>query len=575
MTERIYLLIKKLEEKKSLQVLILIIIFVLALGFRFINLGGNALTDGEAEIAMQALRLAEGTRTVVGSQLATLSLASISFFLFDSNNFLARFWPALFGALIVIIPFLFRERIGWLTALLSSLFLSISPEMVGLSRWIGSSMAAMVFLLLGLGFAYIKKPILFGFCLAMGLMSGPGFWVGLLIIGLSGLISSYLFKFINIQEIHAQLKKRGFWRSSGIAFGVTLLIVGTGFFRTPYSLSGIFSGFIEFIYGFKQSYSASRLLMVLALFVYSSGALIFGIWGSIRGLIIKDQAACFLLVWWFLGLLFIVLYPNSAPADIIWVTFPLWILAASVFLRAFHLPEGGKSAVIITAIIVIVLSAFMMLILRSILQYAPGQDEQTSYLIALLGGVLLLIALILIVSFGWSENTAITGLLIGSLVVVWLSLIAVSVNSTGIRAERSQEHWFLDEKVYSTRWLEKSIEDVMDWNSRRDSAIDIVVSGFESPAMEWVMQSYENVQFVSFLSPQSQPGILITPIDSIPEISNSYRGQDLVWSQIVNWESLTPYQYFNWMITREVPESNQEIIFWVRTDLMPDAQITD
>ncbi len=257
------------------------------------------------------------------------------------------------------------------------------------------------------------------------------------------------------------------------------------------------------------------------------------------------------------------------------MTFPLWILAARVFLRAFHLPEGGKSAVIITAIIVIVISAFMMLILRSILQYTPGQVEQTSYLIALLGGVVLLVALILIVSFGWSENAAITGLLIGSLVVVWVSLISVSVNSTGIRAERTQEQWFLDEKVYSSRWLEKSIEDVMDWNSRRDSAIDIIVSGFESPAMEWVMQSYENVQFVSYLSPQSQPGILITPIDSIPEISNSYRGQDLVWSQKVNWESLTPYQYLIWMITREVPESNQEIIFWVRTDLMPDAQISD
>jgi hypothetical protein len=567
--------LKKLEENKSTQLLILLLCFMVALGFRLVNLGGNALTDGEAVIALQALRLAEGTRTVVGSQLSALSLTSISFFLFDSNNLLARFWPALFGALIVLIPFLFRNRIGWLTALISSLFLSISPEMVSLSRWLGSSMSAMVFLLLGLGFAYIKKPVLFGFCLAMGLMSGPGFWMGLLIIGLSGLISFFLFKINNSLEMPSQLKDGGFWRSSGIAFGATLLIVGTGFFRTPYSLSGVFSGLFEFVNGFTQPYSTSRVLIVLALLVYSSGALIFGIWGSVQGLIKKDLASSFLLVWWFLGLILIVLYPKSTPADIIWVTFPMWILAARVFTKVLNPPEGGKAAVFITAIIVIVVSAFMMLILRAILQYGPGQVEQNNYLIALLGGVILLVALILVVSFGWSEKAAITGLLIGSMIVVCISLISVSVNSAGINSERSQELWFPDEKVYSSRWLEKSIDDVTEWNSRRDSAIDIVISGINTPAMEWVMAPYENVEFASSLSPQSQPGILITPIDSIPEISNSYRGQDLVWSSRALWDILTPNQFLKWMITREVSENSHDIIFWVRTDLMPDAQFTE
>jgi hypothetical protein len=82
------------------------------------------------------------------------------------------------------------------------------------------------------------------------------------------------------------------------------------------------------------------------------------------------------------------------------------------------------------------------------------------------------------------------------------------------------------------------------------------------------------VEFVSSAVPQSQPGILITTDQEIPEIANSYRGQDLVWYQRPLWSEMDAFDTLGWLLTRDVPTAAQNVIIWVRTDLMPDAQFS-
>jgi predicted membrane-bound mannosyltransferase len=152
--------------------------FALALAFRLIRLNNLALNDYEAEIALQALEAARGSGTQFGSQAAYVGLTGFLFYIFSASNFLARFLPALIGSLIIFVPLLFREQIGSWSATILAVILAISPEMVGLSRIIGSPMMAFVLLLLSLGLFIRRKPILMGIALALGLMSGEGFWGG-------------------------------------------------------------------------------------------------------------------------------------------------------------------------------------------------------------------------------------------------------------------------------------------------------------------------------------------------------------------------------------------------------------
>src|SRR5512140_3657755 len=91
--------------------------FLIALGFRFIQLGASPLTDSEATLALQALHIALGKAPLLASQPGYILFTSILFAVIKNTNFMARFIPALVGSALVFVPYLFREKIKPLPAL--------------------------------------------------------------------------------------------------------------------------------------------------------------------------------------------------------------------------------------------------------------------------------------------------------------------------------------------------------------------------------------------------------------------------------------------------------------------------
>ncbi len=447
--------------------------------------------------------------------------------------------------------------------------LAISPEMVGLARIVGSPMMAMVFLIAALGFWLGGKPILAGMSLALGLMSGPGFWVGVVLIGLSLALVAWL---AGGQDMLSQAiagRQKTHWTHFGLAFAVTLLVVGTGFFLAPAGLSGIFSGLVDFILGFGQSRTASAGLIPFALLAYGAGAVVFGLWGGIRGLLIKSRLDLFLFIWAGLALVFLLVYPASRPADVIWVTLPLWVLSARVAAFAWRKPESARLVAAIGALMVVVVFAFMLLAVRTLVSPNLPQAQQINYLIALVGGVVLVVAVIFLVSYGWSEEVARASLLLGLAVIFSAGMVSVSVNSTGIGPETPYTLWYPEETVLTPEWLTVTIDRTLVWNARGTEPVSIAVAGLDSPGLRWALRHYEPLDFVPFVPPQTQPGVVLTAFGVIPEISHGYQGQSLVWARTVPWRGLTSGQYLTWLITREAPTIPQEVILWVRTDLMP------
>jgi predicted membrane-bound mannosyltransferase len=86
--------------------------FLLALGLRLFQLGAGPLSDVEAGWALQALGLAHGGAVVLGALPAYILLTSQLFSVFGDTNFMARFFPALAGSLIIWLPYFFRDRMG-------------------------------------------------------------------------------------------------------------------------------------------------------------------------------------------------------------------------------------------------------------------------------------------------------------------------------------------------------------------------------------------------------------------------------------------------------------------------------
>ncbi|HXQ34055.1 MAG TPA: hypothetical protein VN843_08590, partial [Anaerolineales bacterium] len=161
--------------------------FLLALGFRFIQLGASPLTDTEANLALQALHIAQGQSPLLAPQPAYILFTSILFAIIESTNFMARFVPVLAGSTLVFVPYFFREKINPRPALILAFLFAFDPGLVALSRQASGTILAVTFLLFAWGMWIDRRAISAGIFTGLALLSGPSIWTGLLTLGLTWL----------------------------------------------------------------------------------------------------------------------------------------------------------------------------------------------------------------------------------------------------------------------------------------------------------------------------------------------------------------------------------------------------
>ncbi|MBA4379993.1 MAG: hypothetical protein C0393_04795, partial [Anaerolinea sp.] len=152
--------------------------FSLALTLRFLHLGALPLSDFEADWALQALQVARGAHPAIGPNPAYVLLTSIPFYIFGASDFLARFWPALAGSILVLTPFFFRDRLGRVPALILAFALAFEPGLLALARVAGSLILAVSFLVLAWAMWRDGRYPLAGVLGGLALLSGPALWMG-------------------------------------------------------------------------------------------------------------------------------------------------------------------------------------------------------------------------------------------------------------------------------------------------------------------------------------------------------------------------------------------------------------
>jgi hypothetical protein len=162
-----------------------VLALALAVGLRFLHLGALPLSDFESDWALHALRVAQGLKPAIGPNPAYIHLTAILFYIFGATNFLARFWPALAGIFLVLAPWLLRDRIGRIPALVLAFGLAVDPGLVAMSRLAGGPILAITCLVLtGLMWLDGRRSAA-GFFAGLALLSGPSVWFGLLGLALA------------------------------------------------------------------------------------------------------------------------------------------------------------------------------------------------------------------------------------------------------------------------------------------------------------------------------------------------------------------------------------------------------
>ncbi|MFH1445995.1 MAG: hypothetical protein ABIG43_01105 [Chloroflexota bacterium] len=561
------------KTKKHLEPLLYISIFLLGLFLRLCRVGSLPLTDYEARWAFQAFSIAQRNTVRVGSQASYVGLTSLSFYLLDSSRFIARFWPAIVGSLIVLIPYIWQEKIGKWPALILAFCLAIDPAMLVAARQTGSPIFALIGLIAGLSLLYHKKPALAGVSLALAFMGGESFWLGALIFGITWGLSVLL----NIRPFSGEdqqitstkepsLKTGITWK--GLAyFAGTLIIVGSSFFLYPAGLSGMLAGFPEFIKGFYSSSGTAFWQPLLALFTYQFLPLVLGLWAGIKAWFVKDDLGCVLIVWFLIAVIFVLIQPGRQVIDLVWAVIPLWVLTARHSVGNVKWFEESKTVQLAVILFTVVMFVFIAMNLRSLADPALQQGDALKYTIAVAAGGCLLIITIILIGLGWRFDVALHGFMIGFSVFLLVNMVSFSLSSLGTKSGQGAELWRRGRDIPLIDLMVNTIEDLSDLSIGEAHAADIVATDVNTSDLAWGLRRFENVEFITYIPVERQPMFVITELEDIPELSASYRGQDFLWYQWPAWEQMNLVDTLRWVINRQVIFYESNILLWVRGDI--------
>lgn len=552
----------------------------IGVGLRFLHLGALPLSDYEANWALQALHVAQGLKPAIGVNPGYIHLTAILFYIFDTTNFLARLLPALAGTALVLAPWLLRSRIGRIPALVLAFGLALDPGLAGLSRLGGGPMLAVVSVVFA-GLLWMDgRHAAAGLFAGLALLSGPSAWTGLL--GLT-LAWATVQAFGTKAPVSAEEDNAGATSAPGpahrrpeglrvtLAWGLgTLLVVGSLLVLSPKGLPAIFVSFYEFLRGWWTLSGVPVWKPLLALPAYEILPLGFGIAGGVRGILKKDADSLRLGFWALAALLLAIIYPAKQTGDLLWALLPLWALAALEISRHFDFEGHSSWALAGVFMLVLVLLVFGWMQLAEITTMDLTATA-TRLRFLLVPAVLLLVGLsVVLVGTGWSAAVARLGSVWGTLVALTLFTVAMSTGATLVREPLTVELWQPEPRPSQIDILYKVADEISTLHTGADASLSLTILNVESPALRWLFRDWD-VTEAAVLAADAQPDMLITPVTDL-SLTADYRGEAVTLNEAPYWENATSADWLNWLVYRQMPILKEDIILWVRSDLMLDSQ---
>ena len=552
-----------------------ILAFILALTLRLVRLDVLPLSDFEANWALQAFHLSQNAHPALSPQPGYILPTAVIFFIFGSSDFSARILPALAGSLLVMVPYILRDKLPGKSAIILAFFLALEPGLIAMSRTAGSPLLAVSFSLLALSLWLTKCPQWAGFFGALALLSGPALWPGLVALGVAMLVAGRFPK----QENEANPDSaegetpsaREMWKPALITGGITLLGIGTLFLLSPEGLGAAFSSLPAYLRGWAQSVDVPPTRLLLTIAVYEPFFVIFALITLVRGIIARDRQVIFLAVWIALVLTLSLLYPSRQVADLAWLLVPLAALAAMEVSRALGFGSENRWEIGGMVILTFAVLVFAALDFAGLAMTNPTPEDTRIRWILLGGALLLLVVSITLVAFGWSLEVARKGALWGFVAVMTLYTISVATGAAGLRANVTQELWRTDPQPAQAALLRRTIDDLSTWNKGTDSALGVTVYGIDSPSLAWELRN-QTVTYASAAPTDSSSPIVIGPFDPQAAFGAEYRGQDFIWRRYPGWNTASWPEWLRWLAVHEIPQGEEPIMLWARTDLFMDSQ---
>ena len=552
--------------------------FLLALALRFIQLGAMPLTDAEAAPALQALRITQGASPTLAPHPFYILSTAILFFLYGSGtDFLARFFPALVGSLLVLAPLLFDEkRLRPRPGLILAFFIALDPGLTALSRQAASSIFAITFFIFFLAYFDKNKYGLAGFFAALFLLSGPSIWPGLLGLGITWAIFQLFRSRSNSlpadelqEDAHPAAPAFSIPSSAFVPFIVTFLAAGTLFFIAPKGLSAAFNSIPAYINSWLVPSNVPATRVFVSLLIYQPLAFLLAFIAIIRGWVRGGRRIIFLSIWLLISLLLVVFLPSRQITDLAWTLIPLLTLASMELARNVNIYPEERSEVGGVVFLTVFIWVFAWLDFSSMVWFPTNSREYVIRFWLLIGSLFLLVLSLILVAAGWSIRTARFGGVWGLVLALGILGLGGTLGTDGLRGMAYPELWWPSSVSMQAHLLETSVSEISNLGVGNDTVAPVMIVGVNSPALEWTLRDHQ-VQVVDSLDSASSPYFVVTPLEINPTLVSAYRGQDFSWRLTPAWDTTLPADWIRWFTLREMPQTGETIILWVRDDLFLD-----
>lgn len=564
------------KRSEQLEVIGYSLVFLVAVLFRFINLGQLPLSDAEAVIALHAHDLITGKALLPNGDVLLTNLLAFLMYIFGNANIIVSLVNATIGTILVLMPILFRDRFNKKMLLIISFWLALDPGFISLSRQVNSTILVIFLVILALYFWFGKKAIPFAVITGVLILNGRSFWFGLIPIGFAYLVS-YLRKSQSEVDIFASdqnfLSRN--WRKILLSLLTTILLGSTFFFIFISQFGGIAEGFLAY-FSNMPSFAARSIGMIFrTVIIYQFPLIIFGVTGLFTHFSPNKRVNQFFVFWLIFATLHILIYPSRSLEMLIWLEIPL-IIATSKFLQAkLTILESEQKNIGLVSGIGLIVFGFLVLIASNLFSSTLNlsQSPITKSVLVIAGVILVAFAIFLI---GWSLSWRIAGksILIISVFYFTLYTVSASWNAAGLRSPYQNEMWSLSRVPKDADLLLSTIEDYDLWNHSDRYSSDLTVVNFDYPSMHWLLRNFTHVNFSNTFNSFLNPEMIISLPEEEIAMAESYRGQDFSFFESPNWSVLIANEWQQWILSRQIPANmvdQQQVILWVRNDLFPGA----
>ena len=519
---------------------------------------------------------------------AVLTLTSPAYFTFTAmltpllgiSDGVMRLVPALFGILLVLLPWLLRKRLSTVGALVTAVFLTVSPLAVALSRTAGGDSIALfaAFLLL---IAWINGRdsgngrwfYLFTIALALGLTSSPLFYSALATLGIAWLGQKFAGPHMfttDEAETHEGLERETL-RNGIITGGILFLLISTFYLLSLGNVgaaAALAGDWLSQFGGFGSFGNAVEPFV--AIVRYEIGLLVVGLvaimWAAWR-----SQSLPMFSVYWLLGILLLVVVQQGVLSNAALVTLPLYLLIGA-FSGAIIGDRISWHGWLLTSGLLIVWALMFVNFSRFLRKMTFSADDLGNAWIILFALAFALTTIFFALS--WDARATYQAVLLSMLLMLlfynwgtawWLSHEA---------ANNPLESWVSEGTDDGMLVLADMVQDLSWQLSKSDRDVDIL-STVDTPAMRWYLRDYVNAEIGKSAPPDTTATIVITPADAQTSLGTTYMGADYAIAQSEPLEKvLSPSPLLDtlrWWIFHQSHDTpaQERVILWVKMEPTP------